>query len=60
LDCHFPPIKIPPQAENMIEEVVGGGNVVEKTSNRFRMEEIGSHLAEKGSLVYRKIREIRR
>jgi hypothetical protein len=28
----------------MIEEVVGGGNVVEKASNRLRMEKVGFHL----------------
>ena len=44
----------------MIEKVVSGGNVVKEASNGFRMEEIGFHLAEKGCLVYRNIREIRR
>ena len=27
----------------MVEEVVGGGNVVEEASYRFRMEKIGFH-----------------
>jgi hypothetical protein len=31
----------------MIEEIVGGGNVVEEASNRFRAEQIGFHLEEK-------------
>jgi len=43
-DCHFSPIKVLPQAEKMVEKVVGRGNVVEEASNRIRMEEIGFHL----------------
>jgi len=44
----------------MIEKVIGGSNVVEEISNGIGMETVGVHLAEKGCLATRKIREIRR
>jgi hypothetical protein len=47
MDRHFPPINIPSQAQKMVEEVVGGGNVVEEASDRFRMERVGFHILEK-------------
>ena len=47
MDRRFPPINIPSQAEKMVEAIVGGGNVVEKASDRFRMEKVGLHTLEK-------------
>jgi hypothetical protein len=44
----------------MVEKVIGGSNVVKEVSNRIRMETVGFHLAGRGCLFYRKIREIRR
>jgi hypothetical protein len=32
-DSHLPPIKVPPKAEKMVEEVIGRGNGVEEFSN---------------------------
>jgi hypothetical protein len=55
LDCHFSPVKVPPQAEKMIEEVVGGGNVVEEASNRIRMEEVGLHFERDGISFFGKL-----
>jgi hypothetical protein len=43
LDRPSSPIKISPQAEEMIEKIVRGGNIVEEVSNRFRMEKISLH-----------------
>jgi hypothetical protein len=47
------------QAEKMVEKIISGSDVIEEVSNRIRMETISIHLAEKGSLVYRKIREMK-
>jgi hypothetical protein len=39
----------------MIEEVVGGGNVVEEASNRIRMEEVGFHFEKDGISFFEKL-----
>jgi hypothetical protein len=44
----------------MIEEIVSRGNIVEEASNRFRTEQIGSHLEEKRTHGWQGDKEVRR
>jgi len=44
----------------MIEEIVSRGNIVEEASNRFRTEQIGFHLEEKGMWWWQGDKEVRK